>query len=150
MVSCHQVLVRPCTWQLLVLHLRLGHVVVARIEVFLLEEGEVFGLLGVQEQQNHKGSFRECWDCSKPGHENITQGGNPSSDFSLVEKALGHQPVTQPSPGWQLLCLTQGTPDTLTPAWDLWLAGTSLDLLSPWNAEGQSPQDPLDWDDEPG
>lgn len=38
MVSGHQVLVRPRSRQLFVLHLRLGHVVVTRIKVFLLEE----------------------------------------------------------------------------------------------------------------
>lgn len=72
---------------------------------------------GAGEQQSHEDpSNRECWGCSKAGHENITKtrGGNPSPESGLDEKAFGPKPVTQPSPGWQLLSLTQGTPDTPT------------------------------------
>lgn len=43
MVSCHQVLVWPRAWQLLVLHLCLSHVVIARVKVLLLKEGQGSG-----------------------------------------------------------------------------------------------------------
>ena len=49
MVACYQVLVGPCHWELLVLHLGLGHVVVARVKVLLLGGGETEREMGLKE-----------------------------------------------------------------------------------------------------
>lgn len=138
-VSCHQVLVRPRTWQLLGFHLCLGHVVVTRIEVLLLEEGKEMGLLicsqrvGTELAETETPSpkydvLRSCWDGSRAGHKNIMQGENQSRRARPQVKGLLYT-QTCPSASQQLPnSRHQGAPTPFDPP--LWVfTACELSLL---------------------